>query len=256
MALNIIRPSFETETNRIIYNTTKKENNTDKVLVILPTLNRPEKCKNAIQNILNQKYKNTYLLVIDDFSTEENYNNLKNYILLLNSEKIIFKRNHKNLKIAGTLNVGLNYFLENNYDYVSWISDDNKYYNNYISELLSQNSDFAYTSYIYNNIINNTSRIHDVKYTNYGNFINYFSGIMSFIWSKNAINIIGFYDETLYGAEDFDYLARTFKQKNIITIGYSNIPTMEYDRDVDSLYHREKQRIRGEFQNVRNKYKE
>lgn len=252
MSLNIIYNG--NECNAIKYNTHAKYNSELKVLVILPTLNRPKKCKNVIEHIMKQTHKNTDLIVIDDGSTDANYEILRKHIDNIDNKKIILKRNDANMKIAKTLNVGLKYFLDNNYDYLSWVSDDNEYYDNYIYDLISLNSDFAYTAYDYNNILNNTIKKHNIKYVNYDNLLMNFQGIMAFIWSLNAIKLVGFYDETLYGSEDFDYIVRTFLQKNI-TYGYSNVQTMSYNRDENSLYYREKERINKEFNMLKNKYK-
>ena len=51
-----------------------------KVLIVLPTYNRPYLCINVINQILNQDFKNFYLLIIDDGSDKLNFNILNNYI--------------------------------------------------------------------------------------------------------------------------------------------------------------------------------
>jgi len=210
-----------------------------KVLVIMPTYNRPQKCIDVINNMLEQLYENFTLLIIDDGSEIKNYNILCDHVNTLHNDKIVLKRNEYNKQIPKTLNIGLQYFLENNYENVSWISDDNVYYTNYISNLLVNNSDFSYTSYDYG--FNNIIKKIDKQYKNTLDVINNYVGLASFMWSRNAIIKIGFYDENLYGSEDYDYLLRTFI--NITDIKYNNISTMKYIKHPDSLFVRENTRI-------------
>jgi glycosyltransferase involved in cell wall biosynthesis len=227
-----------------------------KILVIMPTFNRPEKCNNTIKKILDQTYDNFDLLVIDDGSEKKNCDILENFIYSLKNKKIIFKKNINNLKISGTLNIGLKYFLDNNYDYVTWISDDNLYYDNYLYEMITEEKDFVYTSFLCNNLNDNSKNIQKYEYKDINDVINKFKGIAPFMWSKNAIKKIGFYDETLYGSEDFDYIIRTFLNLKKENIYFKNVLTMEYIRDKESLYYKEKKRIDVEFENVKKKYRE
>jgi GT2 family glycosyltransferase len=213
----------------------------NKILVILPTYNRPDSCIQVIKQMNNQTYKNFDLLIIDDGSIESNYLLLKQYIEQNNNSNLILKRNNKNLKIPKTLNIGLNYFLENNYDNVTWISDDNIYYNIFLQILVNEKADFCYTNIIYDNKINKSKKEHYQIYKNVNEFIDKFNGLYSFMWSKNAIKEIGFYNEELFCVEDFDYFIRTF---NICqNIKFNKIPTMEYILHNNSLYQTKKNKI-------------
>lgn len=226
------------------------------VLIILPTYNRSEKCKNVIQNIKDQKYLDWILYVIDDHSKIDEYLNLKTYIDTLNNNKIKFIRNNVNKKIAGTLNVGLQYFLENNFDYITWISDDNVYYTNFINDLCVPNYDFIYSAFLYSDETNKyiNKILQNYKYIDLKDIICNFRGLASFMWSRNAINIIGFYDDTLYGTEDYEYIIRTFLNIKENNIFFQRNITMEYIRSNISLYFKENGRIISEVENIKKKY--
>lgn len=245
-------PVFKYENERNILQSVCQNcsNNRKKVLVIIITRNRSDKCKKVIREFLEQDYNETNILVVDDYSSDEHYKNLRDF--LSSSKKVVLKRNDKNLKISGSLNVGLKYFLENNYDYVSWASDDNNYYDNYVSELVKLNSDFSYCAFNFINELMKQNFIQNKKYLDINDVINSFQGIASFMWSRKGIEKVGLYDESLYGAEDFDYIIRSFK--NLSSIGYSETIVMDYIRSKDSLYYRENDRILEEFESVKQRY--
>jgi GT2 family glycosyltransferase len=215
-----------------------------KVLIVLPTYNRSYKCINVINNILNQTYKNFDLLIIDDGSDLLNYNIIKNYVNIrskINSNSrpnIIVQQNDKNMKIPKTLNIGIEYFLNSDYDCFTWISDDNIYFSNFISTLVSSitsDVDFVYTNVkMQDQITNSINEKYGRSYADTADLINNFIGIYSFMWSKCAIKKIGLYNDQLFGVEDFDYFIRTFR--NVSNIKYLPVSTMEYVFHSDSLY--------------------
>ena len=184
------------------------------VSIILPTYNRGEKCINVINDILNQSYTNIELIIINDGSNEYNTIILETFLNNINNSKINYiKQENKGLAIS--LNIGL---LNITGDYFTWLSDDNKIYNNFIQDLLLKDSDFTYSNYTIQTdtkkkqIPNNHNGIKDL--------INNFKGMASFMWKKDIIDKIGYFNKSLSGlCEDFDYEIRTFlATKNIIHI--------------------------------------
>jgi len=224
----------------------------ESVLIVLLTYNRPEKCKRVIENIENQTYKNYKLLVIDDFSDINNYIVLENFINKKNNDKIKLIRNEMNLKSAKSLNKGLEYFLNNNFNYFTWLSDDNIYYHNYIEDLLDQNYDFITSSFEYYNEISNTTTIFKNNYKSANDIINNFKGMAAFMWSKEAIKKIGFYNEEFQGCEDFDYEIRTYM--NISKIKFVDKITMKYILHNDCITFKDKSRIEELALDIKNKY--
>ena len=224
------------EQNLKIENFESNFNNFDeekKVLILLLSYNRPEKCKRVIENIENQIYKNYKLLIIDDYSEIDNYKIIENFVNIKNNNKIKLLRNDFNMKIPKTINKGLVYFLENNFDYFTWLSDDNIYYENYIKDLLNTNYDFITSSFEYYDEIYNKTSIYKNNYISVNDILNNFKGMTSFMWSRNAIKKIGFFDENLYGIEDYEYEIRTYMF--IDKIKFVDKITMKYILNNDSL---------------------
>jgi glycosyltransferase involved in cell wall biosynthesis len=218
-----------------------KNNNSNQILIVMPTYNRPNNIENSIQMILDQIFTNWIFLIIDDGSTEINKMHFRNIKEQYNdNKKIIFWENEINCNIAKTLNRGIDYLLntENQFTHFTWISDDNKYYPNFLTILVDQNNYFKYSSY---KIKNNAPKLytHKNKYLSYCNILHNWNGCASFMWTKEAIKQIGFYKEFLQGCEDYEYLIRTFKL-NYNECKHSIIPLVTYVIHDDSLCERTK----------------
>lgn len=78
-------------------------NNQPLVSVIMPVYNSSKYLKEAIDSILDQTYKNFELIIIDDGSSDNSVEIIKNY----NSAKIIFLQNDKNIGVSATRNKAL-----------------------------------------------------------------------------------------------------------------------------------------------------
>lgn len=72
------------------------------VSVIMPVYNSEKYLKEAIDSIFDQTYQNIELIVIDDGSVDNSINIIKN----INSDKIVFLRNERNIGVSATRNKG------------------------------------------------------------------------------------------------------------------------------------------------------
>ena len=202
----------------------------NKVLVVLPTLNRSQNIENVINMFKNQTYDTFDLYIINDGSNDYHTEQLSLIEHKYKNDHMIkFTKNLKNLKIAKTLNKGIDYFLKNNYSYFTWVSDDNIYNENYIEELVKVKSDFSYSSFLFDDKINNICSVNKSRYYDINDFIKNYRGCASFMWSKKAILLVGYYSEDLMGCEDYEYILRTFH--NIKNINYIKTCLMTYIRD-------------------------
>jgi len=207
------------------------------ITIIMPTLNRGVKCTNVIDMILNQTYKNIELIIIDDGSTNDNSEIIIKKINELKDNRIKYNKNMTNLGISRSLNKGINLSTG---EYITWISDDNIYYNNFIEELYNPEYDFTYSAHEKQYIDGIIKKI-ECKYNSIYEIINNFRGCVGFMWSKKFMNTIRNYNEILYGVEDLDYLLRTFYYTN--NIKYINISLVKYISHNDSLYVKDNKNI-------------
>ena len=215
----------------------------DTILVVMPTYNRSENIENSIAMLNNQTINNWVFLIIDDGSNENHKHKFREIQEKYQSTTIIFQENEVNCHIAKTLNKGIHYLLDSctNFTHFTWISDDNEYYPNFLAELYNENTFFKYGTYNVQELDGNINTNNKV-YQDFDNLLNHFAGCASFMWTKEAINEIGFYDETIPGCEDFEYLLRTFKL-NAFACNYTHIPTMKYIRHLNSLMEQQRNPI-------------
>lgn len=73
------------------------------VSVLLPVYNCEKRILEAIESVLCQTYQNFELIIIDDHSTDGTSEILKN----ISDNRVRIYTNHKNLKLAATLNKGM-----------------------------------------------------------------------------------------------------------------------------------------------------
>lgn len=225
------------------------------ILIVMPTYNRSDYILKSIDYIKNQTYKYWRFLIIDDGSHQYHkikFNQIKEKYK--NDDKMIFMENDINCQVAKTLNKGIQYFLDNEqYKYLTWISDDNEYYPNFLNDLVLNNTYFKYTAYDIQELDGSTCT-NSKNYTDFNDILNNFNGCASFMWTKEAIQKNGFYDETVAGCEDFEYLLRTFKQ-NESECMFSTISTMKYVRHPSSLMEQKRLEIMETKENIIKKHK-
>ena len=212
-----------------------KSENLDKfnklVSIILPTLNRLEGFKNVVNQILNQTYENFELIIVDDGSDNDILIKKEEFINSLNNNKIKMLKNIVNKNLPYSINKGIN---NSNGDFITWISDDNNYYNIFIESLVHQNYDFIYSNFeLYFEDLGKTKNIKK-KYNSINDLISNYAGLASFMYSRNLINKIGLYNTNLFKIEDYEYLLRIYN--NTDKIKHIPISTMNYKRHSESLY--------------------
>lgn len=200
------------------------------VSVILPTYQRYDGFVSVINNFIKQQLTNFEMIIIDDGSDDEIYQRKKSYVEKLSDSRFDIRTNEKNLGTAKSLNKGISL---SNGSYITWISDDNEYYPNYLSTLYQPDYEFIY-SYWDNKNSSNTSTIKQ-EYKNVIDLFSCFKGLGAFMWSKNLMNSIGIYNENLNGVEDYEYLIRTFIKTTSILCQQTS--TMKFSMHDKSFYY-------------------
>jgi len=228
--------------------------NSNNILIVMPTYNRSENIEKSIEMINNQSYKNWIFLIIDDGSLEAHKIKFKEIKeKYKDNNKLIFMENETNLHIAETLNRGIKYLLDNKqFSHFTWISDDNIYYPNFIEQLQNNNTYFSHSSWDIQEL-DGSNNTNNTQYISFDDVLNKFNGCASFMWSKSAIQQIGYYSEGLKGSEDFEYLLRTFQLNNVMC-NFINIPLMKYIRHEDAGMEKNKEEVLQAKQEIINKY--
>lgn len=108
-------------------------NNTSSVLVsvLMPNYNNAEYLKEAIESVLNQTYSNLELIIIDDCSTDNSWEIIKQYAE--KDRRITIYRNNKNLGRPKTRNKLLSLISEES-KYFVWMDADDIMLNKLIED--------------------------------------------------------------------------------------------------------------------------
>lgn len=193
--------------------------------------------KRSISSVLGQDYQNLELIIVNDEATE----NIDNLIKSFKIRKYI--KNNRNRKLPYSLNRG---FEVANGEYHTWTSADNFMLPGMISRLvreLEQRRDFS--------VVCGRSKVID----EHGNFIvlpsgelkaaklsgyelsntyietkyTYYSTLGAcFLYKKEVWEQMGGYDESLHGAEDYDFWIRTSRKFKICRIPWEEEPLYVY----------------------------
>jgi len=194
------------------------------ISIVLPTLNGFPLIQRAINSIFNQSYKNWELIIVDDGSTQKE---LKNYLSSLKFKKIKIKTLVKNGGLPNALNEGIKACTGS---FWTWISDDNEFRYDAFAELklkIDNGNDFAYSDYeTINEFRNNAQKIVPLSEYNHGNIRELWKGMPCYLWKMDIVNKIKGFDINLFGAEDYDFVIKTFVISN--KVSHINKPLMKY----------------------------
>lgn len=94
--------------------------NKDTIFIVMPTYNRIKLCVRCIKSIYSQTYKNFFIIVVDDASSD----NTPNILKLLFPEKITVLNGTGNLWWAGATNLGCKHSLELGAKIILTLNDD------------------------------------------------------------------------------------------------------------------------------------
>jgi len=101
-----------------------------KIGIIIPTYNRKELINIAINSILRQTYQEYMICIIDDGSIES----IKKFIKPNPKINIITLEKNQGVNIAR--NIGVEYFLESDVDFITFIDDDDEFIENSLEEFI------------------------------------------------------------------------------------------------------------------------
>lgn len=134
------------------------------ISVVIPIYNTEKYLKKCIESVINQSYKNLEIILVNDGSTDNSYEIMKEYLKMDNRIKLI---NKKNEGLSRARNVGINssvgeYIL--NVDSDDWLEVDAC--ENLIKEVFQKKSDMVIGDIVleYENF---SQKWEDIKIENY-----------------------------------------------------------------------------------------
>lgn len=181
---------------------------TPTVSVIMPVWNGARYLNEAVQSILDQNFKDFELIIVDDASTDETSEILKNLSEI--DSRITVIRNEKNIQLPASLNVG---FRHSKGFWLTWTSDDNIMEKDCL-EILTESvktreAKFVFTDY---KIINSEGAFVKISKTGPVEDILIENTIGAcFLYSREILDVIGEYAEDKFMFEDYEYWVRISK---------------------------------------------
>jgi len=228
----------------------------DKISVIIPTYNRANLLPRAIESVLRQTFKNFELIIVDDGSTDNTTEVVKEF--LKKDKRIKYIKLNKNSGVpAHPRNIGIQNAVG---EYIAFLDSDDEWLPEKLEKQMqlftnsSNNLGFVGCNGIVIDEKNNkTTEYKILKYEDIFKelLINNFISTSSILVKKKVFNKIGFFDENLKIGEDRDMWIRIAQQYKFDFIsqplfkyyihGYNITQTAAFkDREKDAEYFLEK----------------
>jgi glycosyltransferase involved in cell wall biosynthesis len=198
-----------------------------KVSVILTVYNRASYLPRCIESLIKQDFSNWELIAIDDGSTDDTLNILKNYEKDFSNIKVF---SHENMKIAQSRNKGINL---SSGKYITFLDSDDEYEKSHLSKRIFYMQKNPKTDLIYGGVsIVGNPYVRDKD--NPSNFIHLSKCFIggTFFGKRNVFLSLGGFRDLEY-SEDSDFLIRAKEKFNVEEV---DSPTYIYHRELsDSL---------------------
>jgi glycosyltransferase involved in cell wall biosynthesis len=230
-----------------------------RISVILPTYNRPDMLKSAIQTILNQTFRDYEIIVVNDGGVD-----VENIVSNLNINKNISYIKHAfNRGLSVARNSALKIARGK---YIAYLDDDDVFYPDHLETLVgyleNNKLDVAYTNPYRALQIKERDKYlvksRELRYSqdfDYDQiFVNNFVHIICVMHLKSCLDKVGMFDEFLTTHEDWDFLIRLSVK---YTIAHIDKVTAEFSwrTDRSSLQTEKYLELKKIFEYIYKKYK-
>lgn len=209
-----------------------------KVSIILPTYNRAYIIKKSIESILAQTYTNYELIIVDDGSTDET----ENVIREINDERIRYSKFLANSGVCAARNYGIEV---SSGEYIAFQDSDDIWHSDKLEKQmklfeLDKQVDFIYSKLRYclnsnkslilpNEEIAYSDKIGDIYAQLLWDNLIPFS---SLVVKKKCLNTIGNIDDEFSALEDYDFVLRISKD---YTAGFINEVLVDATISIDGI---------------------
>lgn len=175
--------------------------------VVLPTYNASKTIRQVLDSITEQSYSPSELIIVDDFSTDDTIEIIRNFISDYQGNiNINFIQHYKNFGVSKTRNDGIKQSSKN---YIAFIDDDDTWETNkleIINEILKKNPQIKFIGHTY------TYPGKQDKYSKSLKRISFLSLLFRNHFATPCVVVsldqIEFFDEKMRYSEDFDLWLR------------------------------------------------
>lgn len=180
--------------------------NSELVSVVLPVYNGEKYIRESINSVINQTYDNWELIIVDDCSTDNTLNIIKEYEH--KDPRIRVIHNKTNKKLPASLNVG---FSNTKGEFLTWTSDDNVYKQDALLVMKNYLTVHKNISFVYANYTKINEKGEFVKKIEVGEPEELYKRNVCgacFLYTREIYQKVGDYDINSFLAEDYDYWLR------------------------------------------------
>jgi glycosyltransferase involved in cell wall biosynthesis len=195
------------------------------VSVIIPTFNRPEALIRAVNSVLNQKFQDFEIIIINDGGTDvsESLGFCKNRLVYLN--------NSANFGVAASRNLGLTIARGK---YIAYLNDNDLYYPNHLEDSVNylENSNYKVvysgSCQLIEDVSGEESFIAGKKPVNSDIvdkqeiFIYNSVPLLSIVHEKSCLAETGFFDQELFFNEEWDLIIRLSRKYDFANLKQIN----------------------------------
>jgi len=179
--------------------------------VIIPTYNRAHLVGRAIQSVLNQTYQDFELIIVDDASTDNTEDVIKEF--QQKDNRIIYLKHDQNKGGSAARNTGIKISKGK---YIAFLDSDDEWFPEKLEKQMnyiqSSNYGFMYCNMIINDKTNNTKKNLKIDFKDdiFIDLLKNGSGICTsaLLVKQSLLEKVGGFDESLPSYQDYDFLLR------------------------------------------------
>ncbi len=193
------------------------------VSVIIPTFNRRDQLKNAIQSVLNQTYQNFEIIVVNDAGEDSS-----DVVNEFNDQRIKYVNQDINKGAAASRNTGLKNATGH---FIAYLDDDDIYYPNHLQILTDFAENNPKIKVFYTDANEHKVKINGNSFETVSKSVFYsidfsreqllymnISPTLCFFHSHDIVDSYGYFDENLKTHEDWEYWLRLAMENDFIHI--------------------------------------
>jgi len=189
----------------------------EKISIVMPTYNGASHIQKSIESCLNQTYRNTELIIVDDGSIDD----IKTVVDKFNDNRIKYFKHNINLGLPAALNTG---FEKTTGGYLTWTSDDNFYKPDALEIMVAYLKNHSDVDFVYSDfyIVNEKEKIVENYIPALPETLKKYSCVgASFLYTRKVYEKIGGYDINYFLAEDYDHFLKIYTNFKMAKISKS-----------------------------------
>ena len=232
------------------------------VSIIIPTHNRPKMLSRALASVMNQKYGNMEIIIIDDSNNEANKIENENLIKKLNDKRIIYLHTNGSEGGGKARNIGIE---RSNGSYIAFLDDDDIWLKNKLKKQMEKfklDESICAVYCIYDVYDERGVKIRKIRHRNRGDIYKKLlhsfciSETSSIIIKKGALKKINGFDTSLVSNQEYDLYLRLSEHCNFDFVDEVLINKIESEKErISSNFNKKTEGLKQFFKKNKIRYK-